>query len=335
MTRQAHGQAVAATAAAAVLWGTFGPLGALYPPGSQTGFAAVRLLSGAAVLALLGRSAPARSRWRRAELGLALVGGIAVAAYQPLYFAAVDSTGVAIATVVSIGLAPFITGLVRWACAGDRPRLRWWAAAAVAVAGIASLGLASGATRLDMRGLLLASAAAAAYGGQALTLGPLAVRHGAGRAAAAVFACGAVLVTPVLVTDDLSWLREPSLLVGVLYAGVMTLGLAYWLFTYGARTLGSPTAVMVSLLEPAVAALLAVAVLRERPTWTVLLGLGLVLLSVVLVLSGRPGRRSTSAAPPAAHLVADGTGRDDRMLAARADLSAARSPEPGSRTDRR
>jgi DME family drug/metabolite transporter len=103
---QRHRLSTLAVVGAALLWGTMGPIAALYPAGSALGVAAWRLVIGA--LALVAAVSSSRSgwvSWHRGELPIAGSGVFAVAAYSALYFPAVQLCGVATATVVSIGWA--------------------------------------------------------------------------------------------------------------------------------------------------------------------------------------------------------------------------------------
>jgi len=128
--RQHIGVAVWGTAGAAVLWGTLGPVASLFPSADGLTFSFVRVLIGAVALSLIALRAR-RTRWTWSDGGAALAGGIGVAAYTPMYFGAIQLTGVAAATFLSIGAAPVVTGLLRWCLPHGRPpTLRWWAQAA-------------------------------------------------------------------------------------------------------------------------------------------------------------------------------------------------------------
>src|SRR5260370_36411697 len=97
------------------------------------GFAFTRLAVGAPVLLLLAARTCNTARWTGRDLRVVLIGGVGVAAYQPLYFASVSRTGVAVATFLSIGAAPVFTGLTRWLVSRQRPGSGWWLATAVAI----------------------------------------------------------------------------------------------------------------------------------------------------------------------------------------------------------
>lgn len=282
--------AIGGTALAAVLWGTVGPLFTFYPAGAGIGFAFARLAVGAPVLLLLAARTCNTARWTGRDLRVVLIGGVGVAAYQPLYFASVSRTGVAVATFLSIGVAPVFTGLTRWLVNRQRPGPRWWLATAVASAGVGFLSLGGGQVSISLAGMLLGLAAGGCYSMQASTIGALSARHGSPRSVAAIFTTGTVMLVPALFWQPLSWLGQAALLLGAIYAGVATLALAYALFAHGVSTLGSPTAVTISLLEPLTAALLGVFVLSEHLTGAMAAGCVLILAGLVLaVTQTRPG----------------------------------------------
>src|SRR4051812_48728746 len=130
---------------AALCFGTTGTAQALGPDGiAPADVGAARILVGGALLVLVARLAPGRAaalRWPRGAVALA---AIAVAGYQLAFFAAVADTGVALGTIVALGSAPALTGLLEWVVAGRRPDARWAPATALACAGVALLVLTGG-----------------------------------------------------------------------------------------------------------------------------------------------------------------------------------------------
>ncbi|HEX2619813.1 MAG TPA: DMT family transporter, partial [Phototrophicaceae bacterium] len=101
--------------AAAVLWGTTGTAQSLAPAGATpTIIGALRLLVGATGLLIFSQLRGTLRRPTRAELPALLIGGLAVAAYQITFFGGVSLTGVAVGTIVGIGSAPILAGLLDW-----------------------------------------------------------------------------------------------------------------------------------------------------------------------------------------------------------------------------
>ena len=92
----------------------------------------------------------------------------------------------------------------------------------------------------------------------------------------------------------MSWVATGPGLAVATYLAVLTTALGYLLYARGLRTTAVTTATTLGLAEPAVAAVLGLAVLSERLTIPGLAGLGV--LAVGLVVTAWPARRPTAAA---------------------------------------
>jgi len=219
------------------------------------------------------------------------VGAACVAAYQLTFFAAVERTGVAAGTIVAIGSAPAFAGLLGWAVRGERPVRRWWPATALAVAGGALLVAgAGGEVDLDLLGVALALGAGASYAGYTVAAKSLLDALPPTAVMGLLFAGGAVLLSPLLLTEPLGWLGEPSGALAALHLGVLTVAAAYVLFGIGLRGVQVATAGTLTLAEPVTAAVLGVAVLDESLPPVAWLGAAVVLGGLLLVATpGRPG----------------------------------------------
>ncbi|MGW5156282.1 DMT family transporter [Nonomuraea wenchangensis] len=275
-----------AVVAAAVLWGTAGTAGLLVSADSVA-LAAARLVVGGAALALM-----AGSGIRRVLSPGLLLGAVAVAAYQLCFFAAVARTGVAIGTVVAIGSGPVFTGLLSWLLHRRRPSRRWATATAAAICGCAALivgggvgvGSAGGsASGQVVSGVLFALLGGLLYAFYAVMAARAIGDGGESNAVMGVMFGGAALIMlPVLVVHGgVGW--EPRGLVAVLYLGLGTTALSYFLYGRGLRTTPVATAATLALAEPAVAALLGVVVLGERLAPVSVAGLVLLAFSLAAV----------------------------------------------------
>ncbi|WP_239121119.1 DMT family transporter, partial [Planomonospora parontospora] len=224
-----------------------------------------------------------------ARRGLLLAAALGVAAYQLCYFAAISRTGVAVGTVVAIGSGPVFTGLLSWALDRVPPTRRWAGATAAAVAGCAVLTGGGGQVRAD--GVLLALLGGLLYAFYAVAAARV-IGSGASSDAVmgALFGGAGLVMLPVLLWTGAGWLAEPRGLLAALYLGCATTALAYVLYGRGLRTTPVATAATLALAEPAVAALLGVAVLGER--LTPVSAAGLLLLGAGLVAAALPERRT-------------------------------------------
>jgi drug/metabolite transporter, DME family len=280
---------------AACLWGTTGTVRTSVGAASNVSIAAVRIVLGGAVLLALALAAGRGSGLRRLVAGRRnrlplLVGAVAVAVYQTAFFAAAARTGVAVGTVVTIGSAPAFAGLLSVGLRRGPLSRRWLAATAGAVAGCAALALAGGGAGAgpEPLGIVLALASGGSYAVYATVLSALVARGEEDRAVTgALFGGAAVLMAPSLLSGSAGWVLTGRGAVVALYLGVLTTAGGYLLFARGLRTTPATTATTLTLAEPAVAAVLGVAVLDEALGGTALAGIALVAASLVLLVTQR------------------------------------------------
>lgn len=283
--------------AAGVLFGTAGTAQALGPDGTTpVGVGILRIEIGAlallAAMPLLGAS-PRRlvALWRTPAM---LVTALTASAYQLCFFAGVSEAGVALGTLVAVGSGPLFAGIVGWVVLGHRPTPGWLVATTVCVVGLVLLSapdLAGGGSAV---GLLLALGAGLCIAGYnvaaklQLDRGVSALEVPAGS-----FALGGLLLLPILVTQPLGWLLEPTGLALALYLGVATMAIANVLLARGMRGLTAGPATTLMLADPVVATVLGVVVLGETLAPVAAVGMLLVLagllLQGVLVARAAPG----------------------------------------------
>ncbi len=276
---------------AAVLFGTTGTAQALGPDSTTPlGVGAVRLAVGGLALLLVlpllgGRTAGAVRLWRT-RAGLAA--GACTALYQLCFFAAVDRTGVALGTLVTIGSGPVFAGLLAAVLLRERPERAWVAATALCIAGLALLSGTGG--DLEPLGVLLALLSG--FGYAAYTVAAKHLMTGGALSSevmASAFGLGGVLLLPVLATQPLGWLGGPGGVALAAYLGLVTTTLAYVLFGRGLALLPAGPVTTLVLAEPLVATALGVGLLDERLATAGVVGALLVLSGLVLqgVAAGR------------------------------------------------
>lgn len=282
MTLQSKG--ALAVLAAAVLFGTSATSQALVAPDAPpAGVAALRLLIGAAgLLAFVSWRrgfATIAGLWRRPSIW---VMGVFVASYQTCFFIGTARTGVAIGTLASLALAPFLAGALGWLLREGAPGWVWAASTVIAVVGLALLTL-GGVTALDPLGVLAAGGAGASYACYTV-IGARLSRdgHDAGAVLASSFSVGAILLLPVILAAGTWWLN-PGGIALVLWLGLVATTLAYLLFGVGLRVLQPGHIATLNLAEPVVATLLGVAILGERLTGAGWLGCLLIIAALALL----------------------------------------------------
>jgi len=279
---------------AAVLFGSTGTAQALGPDdATPLGVGWLRIVVGAGTLVVLAARArrPVGGAAWRVHAGWLLLGALGVAAYQPTFFTGTDRAGVALATIVALGSGPAFAGALELTLFRRRPPARWRQGTVIALAGCALLVVAQGGdTVVDALGVVAALGAGASYAVYATATKVLITRGVDSTVAlAALFTIGAVLLTPLGLTQPLDWVWTRSGVLMLAHLGIITVGVAYFCYGYGLRTLPTSTAVMLTLAEPVMAALCGVIVLDEDLP---LLGwLGAAVVVDGLAVGGRPDRR--------------------------------------------
>ncbi|MFJ5800578.1 DMT family transporter [Streptomyces decoyicus] len=291
---------------ASVLWGTTGTAATFAPEVSALAIGSVAMGLGGILQALVAAPQIARhTPGLREQRGVVLLGAASVAVYPLAFYSSMHLAGVAVGTVVSIGTAPLASALIERVVDGRRLTRRWMLAASlgllgtvllcVAEAGQATAGASTAAMLLGVGLGLVAATTYALYAWAAhrLITGGVPSRAAMG----AVFGLGGLLLLPVLLATGAplvgSW---PNAAVGA-YMAVVPMFAGYALFGWGLAHLPASTATTLSLLEPAVAAVLAVLVVGERlpaAGWT---GITLVIACLAVLTTPSPTARRRKQQP--------------------------------------
>ena len=292
--------------AAAIIWGTIGAANTLRPAGTHPlSVGAARVAGGGLLLvvwSVLNGSAQVvaqtvRSEFRKwragrrtsatADPGLVewvALGGTAVAIYQLCFFSALAQTGVAVGTVISMSTPPIFAGFFAAGWLRQRVTLRFIVATTLTITGCGMVLLGGSTGRVDPNGMISAGVAGLAFAVYSGSAGKLV---GAGLPSTGVmallFATGGLLLLPVLLISDTSWLRTPEGLLLALYLAAVTTAVAYALYGVGLRTVQVRTSAVLSLADPGAAALLGLLVLGDPARSSTILGLVLLLFGPALV----------------------------------------------------
>ncbi|MGS2644149.1 DMT family transporter [Streptosporangium sp. G12] len=225
---------------------------------------------------------PARLAWRSPVLGRVLVTGVAMAVYQTAYFAAIAESGLAVATVVTIGATPVLVAAGGRLLLGERLGATGLGAVTIALTGLAVLTLGDGWAAFSAAGIGWALLSAAGYAGvtllnRASTGEPYATATGG-------FVVGGICLLPVAWAQGLLPSGDPLASWAVVaYLGTVPTALAYGLFFTGLAAVRATTAAVISLVEPVGAAILGILLLGERLTPATACGSVLLLGAVALL----------------------------------------------------
>ncbi|WP_053761509.1 DMT family transporter [Streptomyces sp. AS58] len=229
--------------------------------------------------------------------------GLGLAVFQTAYFAAVSATGLAVATVVTLGAGPVLIALGARLTMGERLGRAGLTAVAGALTGLGVLVLGGEGTAVRPWGVALALLSAAGYSAMTLLTRYWGRDGGADASGttASAFAVTTLCLLPFALAEGLvPHTADPARLVWlVAYIAAVPTALAYALYFAGAAVVRSATVSVIMLLEPVSAAVLAVALLGERLTAATLAGTLLMLGSVTgLAVAEARGARARPGGDP-------------------------------------
>ena len=305
---------------AALLWGTTGTAAAIAPGVGPLGIGAAAMgIGGLLQAAAASRVMFTHRRGLTAQWRTVMASAGAVAVFPLAFYSSMRLAGVAVGTVVSIGSAPPAAAVIE-RLVDHQPLSRGWVlGTTVGVSGVLAITLAhrqtgpatTAATAQPVLGIALGLLAGFTYalyswGAARVMRCGLPSRPVMG----AVFGLGGILLLPVLALTGAPIITSGSNLAVAAYLAIVPMFLGYILFGRGLATVAASTATTVSLLEPAVAALIAVIVLGEHLPPIGWLGLGLLFASLLITATNtRPTTTS--------HLGHQPTGAPDRALSVR------------------
>ena len=287
---------------AALLWGTTGTAARLAPELSPITIACVAMGLGGILQALLALPAIMSSLSQlHQQRRLLIIGSCAVAIYPLAFYCSMHFAGVAVGTVISIGSAPLFSALIENRLDKSGLTKQWMAGAAIGVIGIGLLaqmhsapsavsGQASSAFSL---GVTLGLVAGLTYALYSWTARRMMVNGVVSRAAmGSTFGLGGLLLLPLLIMTGTPLLTSwQNAAVGG-YMAVFPMCIGYLCYGMGLARIKASVATAITLLEPVVAALLAVFFLGESLSpvgWT---GIGLIIFS--LIITAWPRRKKLS-----------------------------------------
>lgn len=222
-----------------------------------------------------------------------LCGGLSVAIYPLVFYASMRMAGVTIGTVVSIGSAPILSAIIEAIMENAKFSIRWVTGAALGILGIALLSVAgqghhTGNTEHPniLLGIGLALLAGLTYALYSWIAHRLMMKQVPSKAAmGSIFGLGGLLLMPVLFLTGSTFLNSWNNAAVGIYMALIPMFLGYVCFGYGLARIATSTAIIITLLEPIVAALLAVTIINETLSPLGWLGVALIFLCLVCVIT--------------------------------------------------
>ena len=276
---------ILAVLGAAFCFGTTGTTQQLGVPDiSPVAVASARLLCGSLFLFIFAYLLERRNSGYRMPRTDLLIAGCGIAIYQLTFFSAVDSTGIAIATVTALGTAPTFSAIVAYLILREKPLLNWYIGTSVTIIGIVLVGTANGVEGFNFFGIVLASIA-----GLGFAIFNVICRKSLEKGAsdiwvtAQTFGVAALFSAPFLFAESPIWLTTRNGILTTLWLGIFTTSVGYILFMYGLKRIPSSLAATVVLAEPATATILAAVVIGEPLVGQSYLGIATVALGILYI----------------------------------------------------
>ncbi|MEZ2720032.1 DMT family transporter [Paenalcaligenes hominis] len=277
---------------ASFLWGTTGVSATFAPDVNALAIGAAAMgIGGLLQAGLAVGSIRQHYSQLQAQRRYYLLGALTVAIYPLAFYSSMRLAGVTIGTVISIGAAPILSFLIEMVMEQARLTRRWLGATALGLTGIIFLCLADNSTlpinpaqtQLTL-GIMLGLLAALTYAMYSWAARRLMQQGVPSRAAmGTIFGLGGMLLMPVLFFTGAAFLDSWQNLTVGLYMALIPMFLGYVCFGYGLAHVQSSTAITISLIEPMIAALLAVVIVGERLTSLGWIGITLIIFCLVCI----------------------------------------------------
>lgn len=224
-----------------------------------------------------------RDRW--AIVGLGILGHVA---YQPFFIGGLDRTLAGNSSLI-LAAVPAFVALLSVVVGHERLEARVWIGIGLSFAGIGLVTWGGARTvgfaRSTVTGDLLTLGAAVLWAGYTVASAPYVRRYGALPVTAVTLWIGSIgliaMGIPGLAETDWPAIR-PAAWAGMVYAGVLGIGVAYLLWYTSVRSIGSTRTAIYANVVPIGAIAIAWATLGERPTALQIAGAAAILGGVTL-----------------------------------------------------
>ena len=253
--------------AAGMCWGMTGTIQALAPEKATSLTIGSARVFGAGSLLLLWilfrrRGILRGKTWNATGILLAAFG---LTAYQFAFFSAVKLTGVAIGTMVAIGSAPVLAGILGRVFFKECLSSRWFLSTLLAITGCFLLVTAgnSNFSSASVTGTMLAFGAALSYALEGAGLRLIGARDPI-ETVSLISVVSAAMAFPWLITGDISWIFSLRGMICIFFLSVLTTILPFSLFAKGIGKITLGKAYTLSLSEPMTAWMLSALVLGEK-----------------------------------------------------------------------
>lgn len=275
---------------ASLLWGTTGTVATFAPALSplfigsfamgmggilQCGLATVKIVHDRALLAVHCR--------------FLIVGALAVAIYPLAFYSSMRLSGVTIGTVVSIGSAPILSAIIEYFSRDFQLNKQWAMGALLGIIGMVMLAFSDNAsttiqyTHVNL-GILLGLVAGLTYALYSWSARQLMLKGVNTKAAmGATFGCGGLLLIPVMLITGSAFVNSWNNMAVGFYMALIPMFLGYRCYGFGLSKISASMATTITLLEPVIAAILAMLIVGECLSLIGWIGMLLIFICLIMV----------------------------------------------------
>lgn len=275
---------------ASLLWGTTGTAATFAPALSplfigsfamgiggilQCGLATVKIVHDRALLAVHCR--------------FLIVGALAVAIYPLAFYSSMRLSGVTIGTVVSIGSAPILSAIIEYFSRDFQLNKQWAMGALLGIIGMVMLAFSDNAsttiqyTHVNL-GILLGLVAGLTYALYSWSARQLMLKGVNTKAAmGATFGCGGLLLIPVMLITGSAFVNSWNNMAVGFYMALIPMFLGYRCYGFGLSKISASMATTITLLEPVIAAILAMLIVGEYLSLIGWIGMLLIFICLIMV----------------------------------------------------
>jgi len=284
---------------AAIIWGTIGvATRAIYESDTTTSLFInlARMLIAAPILMAASWHTLGRKMFDigRRDLWIMLLTGLLLAVSHAAYFASIRYSGVTIATLLTICIAPLVVTFGSVMLKFESLTGRTVIALVCALTGsvmLVGFNPNDAAQSELVTGSIFALIAAVSYAGVILCGRFLAAGYHPLQVTAITFGAGTIVLLVINLVSGITAVHTPQGWLMIVYLGLVPTALAYWLLQSGLRSVSATTASIVSMLDPLVAAVLAWVLFGETLAAAGIGGAVLLLLSIFLLsVSPKPNK---------------------------------------------
>lgn len=280
---------------AAFLWGTTGTVASFAPNLSPLTIGAAAMGGGGLLQALLARKNILNQLANiRPNLGMLFIGILSVAIYPLAFYSSMNLAGITIGTVISIGTAPLFTALLERFFDNKKLSIHWFIAFLFGIIGVILLSIGESNSNINQNdadpnnkiiGIVLGALAGLTYSIYSWAAKKL-IDNGIDAKASMglIFGLGAFILLPIFFYTGENLLNEKINIYVVAYMMFIPMFLGYVLFGYGLKTLPASKAITLTLFEPVVAAILAIALVGEKLAEVGWLGMILIFICLIILI---------------------------------------------------